>query len=120
MRPDSHSKMFPYRISPRFEPLLWFTKGEPKPESGPWIEDIILPPAKHKLEHRWQKTTAEAAHCIAALTLPGELVVDPYCGSGTTAVAAKQLGRAFITCDVDPAAVQIALRRLDSAVELKP
>jgi site-specific DNA-methyltransferase (adenine-specific) len=49
---------------------------------------------------------------VRASTSPGGLVVDPFCGSGTTLVAAHQLGRAFVGLDVGEMAIAIAGERL--------
>ena len=38
---------------------------------------------------------------IDKLTLPGAIVVDPYCGSGTVPAACKKLGRRWLACEVD-------------------
>ena len=46
---------------------------------------------------------------------PGELVVDPFLGSGAFGVAAARLGRAFLGCDSNAEAVGIAARRLREA-----
>jgi adenine-specific DNA-methyltransferase len=45
-------------------------------------------------------------------TLPGDLVLDPTCGSGTTAVCAERLGRRWITCDTSRVATNVARQRL--------
>lgn len=45
--------------------------------------------------HPAQKPVSVMAWLVNALTVPGELVVDPFCGSGTTGIAAAQLGRTF-------------------------
>jgi len=50
--------------------------------------------------------------CILMTTDPGDLVVDPTCGSGTTAHAAEQWGRRWITCDTSRVAVTLAKQRL--------
>lgn len=47
---------------------------------------------------------------------PGDIVLDPFCGSGTTAIAAKRLGRRFLTCDVWGRAIETANRRLADGV----
>jgi len=43
---------------------------------------------------------------------PGQVVFDPFCGVGTTAVAARRLGRRFVTTDVDPTYTSIAIEKL--------
>jgi modification methylase len=49
-----------------------------------------------------------------ASTLPGEIVLDPFFGTGTTGAVAKRLGRRFIGVERDPAYVAIARRRIAS------
>ena len=49
-----------------------------------------------------------AARAISLLTQPGDLVVDPYCGSGTTLLESALLGRRAIGIDLNPLAVLIA------------
>ena len=49
---------------------------------------------------------------IAATTNPGDLVLDPFCGTGTTAAVAKRLGRDFITIDREEVYVELAEKRL--------
>ena len=53
--------------------------------------------------------------CLLMATDPGDLVFDPTCGGGTTAVAAETWGRRWITCDTSPIAVAIARQRLTTA-----
>ena len=50
--------------------------------------------------------------CILATTDPGDLVLDPTCGSGTTATVAEQWGRRWITIDTSRVAVSIARQRI--------
>ena len=49
---------------------------------------------------------------IDASSAPGDLVIDPFAGSGTTLIAAKRLGRRFAGCDISSEAVELANRRL--------
>jgi 23S rRNA G2445 N2-methylase RlmL len=46
---------------------------------------------------------------------PGEIILDPFCGTGTTCVAAKRMGRRFIGIDINPAYVGIARERIEKA-----
>lgn len=62
--------------------------------------------------HPTQKPVDLFAYLIRTYTRPGELVLDPTCGSGTTAIAARNEGRRFICGDSDPGYVQIARDRL--------
>lgn len=52
-------------------------------------------------------------HWVEMVTEPGETVFDPFCGSGTTGVAALETGRRFLGGDVDPAHVETTRQRLD-------
>jgi DNA modification methylase len=52
------------------------------------------------------------ADIVSRLTEPGELVVDPFVGGGTTAIVCRDLGRRFVGCDVDPKATETTRRRL--------
>jgi adenine-specific DNA-methyltransferase len=54
-------------------------------------------------------------HCMLMTTDPGDLVVDPTCGSGTTAFVAEQWGRRWITTDVSRVPVALARQRLLTA-----
>jgi adenine-specific DNA-methyltransferase len=53
--------------------------------------------------------------CILMTTDPGDLVLDPTCGSGTTAVCSEKWGRRWITCDTSRVAVTLAKQRLMTA-----
>ncbi len=54
--------------------------------------------------------------CLHLFTYEGDIVLDPFMGSGTTAVAAKNTGRHYIGYDTDPGYVQQANERIDSMV----
>ena len=59
-----------------------------------------------------QTSTAVIERCIQMATDPGDLVLDPTCGSGTTATVAEQWGRRWITIDTSRVAVSIARQRI--------
>lgn len=54
--------------------------------------------------------------CMLMTTSPGDLVLDPTCGSGTTAVVAERWGRRWITCDTSRVATNVARKRLLSSI----
>jgi site-specific DNA-methyltransferase (adenine-specific) len=59
-------------------------------------------------------------NCIVASSKPGDTVLDPFCGSGTTLLVAHRLGRHFIGIDVQKDYCQMALRRLNTAQQELP
>lgn len=62
-----------------------------------------------------QTTNKVIERCIQMTTDPGDLVLDPTCGSGTTAYVAEKWGRRWITCDTSRVAVTLAKQRLMTA-----
>lgn len=56
------------------------------------------------------------ARCMLMTTDPSDLVLDPTCGSGTTAYVAEQWGRRWITCDTSRVAITLAKQRLMTAL----
>ncbi|MDH6106495.1 DNA methyltransferase [Anabaenopsis tanganyikae CS-531] len=62
-----------------------------------------------------QTTTKTIQRCLLMTTDPGDLVLDPTCGSGTTAYVAEQWGRRWITCDVSRVPLALARQRLLTA-----
>jgi len=67
--------------------------------------------------HGCQMPEALLMRIILASSRPGEIVLDPFVGSGTTAVAAKRLGRRYIGIDISPAYVRHARQRLAEAAD---
>ena len=62
--------------------------------------------------HPSQKPVALIARQLEEYTAPGELVLDPFSGSGTTAVACHELGRRFICVERDPEYHRASIERL--------
>jgi len=56
--------------------------------------------------------------CIKAGSRPGDLILDPFCGSGTTGVVALRLGRDFLGIELNPAYVEMARRRIEADAPL--
>jgi len=63
-----------------------------------------------------QTGTKTIERCLLMTTDPGDLVLDPTCGSGTTAYIAEQRGRRWITCDTSRVAITLAKQRLMTAL----
>jgi adenine-specific DNA-methyltransferase len=67
-------------------------------------------------EYVVQTNAKVVERCLHLTTNPGDLVLDPTCGSGTTAISAEKLGRRWITCDTSRIALNVARKRLLSSV----
>jgi site-specific DNA-methyltransferase (adenine-specific) len=66
-------------------------------------------------QHPTQKPIALLLDWIAKFTEPGELVLDPFMGSGTTGIACERLGRRFIGIEKDPKYFELACARITAA-----
>ncbi len=82
-------------------------------------DDVLMAPALNPMARErngypTQKPVALLEILIKALCPPGGTVADFFCGSGTTLVAAKNLGRNWVGGDVNEAAVKLARKRLDA------
>lgn len=77
---------------------VWSVTTEPSPEGHP----AMFP-------------TKLVEPCVLASSKPGDVVLDPFAGAGTTGVVALGKGRAFLGCELNPEYVGIAQRRLDTA-----
>ena len=75
-------------------------------------DDIKPRPRNKSAGYPTQKPLALYERIISVSSVEGDLVVDPFCGSGTTLLAAKRLDRRFMGCDVNPEAVNLAKQRI--------
>lgn len=99
------------RLEPRGR--VWFVKfytdGQFKRLTNVW-EDTAGKSSDVRYVVKTQPNVIE--RCILLTTKPGELILDPTCGSGTTAYAAEKLGRRWITIDTSRVAIAFARQRL--------
>lgn len=123
-------------LRPIFEPILWFMK--PYTIGGTLADNVrdygvgafnnefwrqytpncanVLQVSSKKSDHGLhpaQKPVEVLKALIGLTTIEGQLVLDPFCGSGSTLVAAKQLNRAFIGIEENQKFVDIAQKRLE-------
>jgi site-specific DNA-methyltransferase (cytosine-N4-specific) len=103
------------------EHIFLFSKGE----RYRYDVDAVRGPNGRRLRDVWDINTVAypGAHdatfppelvrrCVLIGSRPGDYVLDPFIGSGTTAQVAAEQGRRFIGCDVDPTNVDLIRRRL--------
>ena len=81
------------------------------PQTNTWLDSMGTRDKTYVVQ-----TNAKVIQCcLLMITDPGDLVLDPTCGSGTTAYVAEQWGRRWITCDMSRVAISLAKQRLTTA-----
>lgn len=91
----------------------YYLKGGKKLENV-W-DDVpnMASTSKERVGYDTQKPKALIERIIKASSNEGDIVVDFFCGSGTTGVVAKELSRNYILCDINPKAVEISEKRIN-------
>ncbi len=86
--------------------------------SNMWT-DLTVPfwSMSENTEHPTQKPEKLVAKIVLASSNPGDVVMDPFLGSGTTSVVAKKLGRRYVGIEIDEAYACLAQKRLGRAEE---
>jgi len=90
-------------VSAGWKPLLWFVKE--RRESSAMLADTVHGGTARKTvptgdDGSWAQSVIPLEPIISALTAPGDLIVDPFAGSGTTGLAAMRFGRRFIGAEI--------------------
>jgi site-specific DNA-methyltransferase (adenine-specific) len=111
------------------EYILVFCKGtfkRPKPQGKEntiskeqfmeWTKSVwsFTPESAKKIGHPAPFPVELPYRLIQLYTYTGDVVFDPFMGSGTTALAALQAGRHYLGCEIDPAYVQLAQQRIEN------
>ena len=129
-KPNPPSNALHTAFTHAHETLVWASKGRghtfnydlinsPDPTaqmSSVWRIPAV--PRREKLQgyHPTQKPLRLVRRALVASTREGDLVFDPFCGSGTTGVAAKELGRFFVGAELQEEFAELAARRIRVAV----
>jgi DNA modification methylase len=105
-----------YGLLPKTTPLLYFTKGRRK--AIPYIPDIIInnDPPDFKKDNKnffgWQKNQSILKRYLETFSKPGDVIYDPFSGSGSLEVVCKQAGRNFYASEIEPDRAEIGRARL--------
>jgi len=96
------------------QPILFYGKDPYMPRNKK-PNSVQCTETAEKNGHPCPKPLKLMKWLVNRASLPGEVVFDPFMGSGTTGVAAVQMGREFIGCEIEPAYFDIACRRIEEA-----
>ncbi len=93
-----------------WKPILVYAK--PPIERPPKAFCDMVSGKRQKRYHAWEQSIHEALHLLCRFARPGDLVVDPFAGSGTIPLAAKLLGLRYIGFEIDPDTHRVATDRM--------
>jgi hypothetical protein len=109
------TQIFDRRILPKWKPILWYVKGNC--DDLEWTGDVIESDGDNdKRFHRWGQSEAQMEEIVRRVSLPGQTILDPFCGGGTTGVAALRLGRQFVGIDIDEKCIAQTAYRLRTSL----
>ncbi len=89
------------------------TPSQGVPMGDVWDIGVLAPVSKERTGYPTQKPEALLHRIVSALTFEGDLVLDPYSGSGTTLSVAGKLGRQYVGIDASDVAIRTASARLE-------
>jgi site-specific DNA-methyltransferase (adenine-specific) len=97
--------------------FAWYVwKGDARALVDCSLKQMTTCPADKGIDHPTPKPVALMERWITAATHPGELVFDPFMGSGSTGVAAMRTGRKFVGIEKDPKHFELAVDRIRGAL----
>jgi DNA modification methylase len=99
------------------EGKLIYTETDVKAMLDVWDIPIIGSRAEERMEYPTQKPVEVVERIINAGSLPNDIVLDCFIGSGTTAAVAQKLGRRWIGADINKGAIQTTVKRLQGVTQ---
>ena len=107
-------QLFHKRLNTFWKPVLWYVKGT---YSGDYIGDVLKSPTNNndKRYHEWGQSLGGMVDILERFTNPGDVILDPFLGGGTTGVAAVSMGRRFIGVDIEQGNISTSEKRIKEA-----
>jgi site-specific DNA-methyltransferase (adenine-specific) len=113
-----NARPMPDRFRAQAEYIAWGTNGQRDFEmkTASYHDGVfsIKAPSTSERQHSTQKPV-ELMDRLVEIARPGEVILDPFMGSGTTGVSAMHLGRRFIGCELVPHYFDVACTRIEAA-----
>ena len=113
LMPGAKSNVWGANVRQQWKPIIVYDREGTEREI---IQlDLFRSDGDDKRHHYWGQNEQGFAQIVETFSAPGDLVVDPFLGGGTTAIVARDLGRRFIGCDIDAAAIADSRKRLEQS-----
>lgn len=113
LTPSPSTQAFYRHVRSNWKPVLRFSKG-----INTWkhVEDVLISNERTKDWHEWEQSISGMTGLVERFTVKGQTILDPFCGTGTTGIAALRLGRRFVGIDCNAKAIAIADQRIRSEI----
>jgi DNA modification methylase len=105
--------LFHYGLFTWTTPCLFFAKGHRK--ASPPIPDTFISKAPPDNGFKWNKNIEVINRWMRSFTKPGDIVYDPFAGSGTVPAVCKMTGRNYLASEIDPVRAATARQRVEQA-----
>lgn len=106
----AHGRLFRPPVFQAMKPILVYRKLPVDYDN--WFCDLVESPAGSKEYHKWGQSVEPVRYLVECFTGPGDLVLDPFLGGGTAALACLQAGRRCIGYEIDAGVADDARRRI--------
>lgn len=110
LTPGQSASIWNKNIIPKWKPLLIYSVGEYK---GKMFGDVYRSGENDKSVHKWGQSISGMSDIIAGVCLPGQYILDPFCGAGTTGIAAIEHGCLFDGLEIELDNVNISKGRIN-------
>jgi len=118
---DNENKLYFPKNGDRIYRKIYLDEYVGQPVQSLWTDIYVINPvAKERIGYPTQKPEALLERIIKASSNEGDLVLDCFCGSGTTAAVAEKLNRRWIACDLGRFAIHTTRKRLLGILQVKP
>lgn len=109
--------VFPRKVNSSWKPVLVYGRQGER-YGGPAYGDVARSPVNgaDKAHHHWGQSESGMSDLMRRFVEPGQVVLDPFLGGGTTAVVALALGARVLGFDIDPAAIEITRQRIAEVI----
>lgn len=104
------------QVTQLWKPTIWLRRSPTTPNPKYLRDEVGGTAWRPNTSHPWAQHASGPLHYIEALTEPGDLIFDPFMGSGTTLRAAKDLGRRAIGIEIEERYCELAVERLAQGV----
>jgi len=112
LTPGQPTPLRQVNVNSTWKPLLIYAKGK---YTGKIFGDVFVSAGNDKENHKWGQSESGMFDIVSKICLPGQYILDPFCGAGTTGVAALKHGCLFDGVEIELENVNISKARLNDA-----